>query len=66
MCSQVRGAVSLYAAAAKTELLLEIDEMWLPVLVALGQRELAHHHNFPEWLHILLPLNTAALTFDEG
>jgi hypothetical protein len=55
---RVRGSSQLHAVSEKTQLLLEIDELWLPVLVSLGQTHLAHPSNFPLWLHMLVPTAT--------
>ena len=45
----------MHAIFSKARLIIEIDELWLPVLLGLGQRHLADPHNFPRWLHVLAP-----------
>jgi hypothetical protein len=53
--SQVRGASQLHAVSEKTQLLLEIDELWLPIMIKCGLSGLSDESNFPKWIHVLLP-----------
>ena len=52
---QVRSASQMHAISNRAQLVIEIDELWVPVLLGLGQRRLADAKNFPRWLHVLAP-----------
>ena len=53
--NKVRAASQRVAVSEKTQLLLEIDELWLPVMASMGRRRVADSANFPRWLHALAP-----------